>query len=352
MPKRDGATEKATPQKVKQSRKEGQVVKSKETGNFFSFLAFFVGVFFFGEVMMKQMVGLVITGFDLYASGATPFDITLALGKKGALIFLIAVVVVLLFAFVNHMLLVGFLFSTKAFKPDIKRINPATYWKNVFNIRQLGMDLSRNLITLVVILAVVYNVYLNNMKTFSEAIFLPWLETLVLFEGIFHELLIKLGIAFFVVALVDYFYRRFEYNESLKMKKQEIKDEMKQNMGDPKIKEHQRRMMMRLLKQEVASKVPDGNVLIMNPTHYAVCIRYKRSKGDDFPRIIAKGVDNVALYMKELALEENIPVIENPPLARDLFARRKEGEFIPEDLFKVIAAILRELWEKNQIDIE
>lgn len=352
MAKQDGATEKATPRKKQESRKKGQVLKSKETGNFFTFLAFFVGVIFFGELLIKQIVSIMILGFEMYSLGSTTFEILSALGKKAVPIILLGSFICLIFAAVNYLVQVGFLFSPEIIKPDFKKINPANYWKNIFNLRKTGMDLVQNFISLVVISGVVYNVYLNNSQKFSEAIFLPWMDTLIIFEGVFHELLIKLGITFFVLGLVDYFYQKFEYEEGLKMKKQDVKDEMKNNQGDPRVKERQRQTMITILRREVASKVPDGSMVIMNPTHYAVCIRYKKSKGDEVPRVIAKGVDSVALYIKEIAEKEGVPVIQNAPLARDLYARRDAGDYIPEDLYQVISLIIVDLLKKNEIDID
>jgi flagellar biosynthesis protein FlhB len=352
MPKQDGATEKATPRRKQESRKKGQVLKSKEANNFFTFLAFFVGVIFFGEMLIKQIVGILVLGFDMYALGATTYEILTALGKKVLPIILIGFLICMVFALVNYMLQVGFLFSPEIIKPDFKKVNPVNYWKNIFNLRKTGMDLVQNFIALVVICAVVYNVYLNNSHVFSQAIFLPWMDTLLLFEGVFRELLFKLLIAFLVLGGVDYFYQRFEYEESIKMKKQDVKDEMKNNQGDPHIKQRQRQTMIRMLRQEVASKVPDGSMVVMNPTHYAVCIRYKKSKGDEVPRVIAKGVDSVAMYMKEIAEREGVPVIQNAPLARDLYARRDAGEYIPEDLYRVISLIIVDLLKENEIDID
>lgn len=352
MAKQDGATEKATPKKRRDSRKKGQVLKSKETGNFFTFLAFLTGIFFFGELLLKQMVTLLILGFDLYAQGVSTYDLLSALAFKTAPVIAVAAGLCGLFALFNYAVQVGFLFSAEVVKPDFKKINPVNYWKNIFNLRKTGVDLLQNFVSLIVISAVVYNVYLSNAQTFSEAIFLPWLDTLLLFEGVLHELLGKLGVTFLLLAAIDYFYQRFEYEDGLKMKKQDLKDEMKNTQGDPRVKERQRQAMIRILKREVASKIPDGSMVIMNPTHYAVCIRYKKSKGDEVPRVIAKGVDSVALFMRELAEKEGVPVIENPPLARDLFARRDAGEYIPEDLYQVISVIIVDLLKANEIDID
>jgi flagellar biosynthetic protein FlhB len=144
---------------------------------------------------------------------------------------------------------------------------------------------------------------------------------------------------FFVFALIDFVYQKYTYKKSLRMSKQEIKDEYKQTEGNPEVKAKIRQLQREMAKKRMMAEVPKADVVITNPTHYAVAIRYDKSK-DEAPRVVAKGVDNLAIKIKEIAREAGVMIVENPPLARELYKSVEIGELIPPKLYKAVAEVL------------
>lgn len=349
---KDGKTEKATPKRRQDSRKKGQVLKSKELNNFMSFCTLFIGVLFFGSNVITVFYKVMQTGLDQISLNATPTHLlkeTLSEGLPlllGTFCFYLASVLISTFA------QSGFLFSVEAIKPNFKKMNPANYFKNVFDFKKSGFELLKNFLVFGIVMAVLYNVYINNKNTFQELLLTSWTESIFKFQDIFNEMLIKLGVVFLVVAIADYFFHKSQYEDSLKMKKQELKDEQKDQNGNPEIKYRQRQMFKRMLEKQIKKKIPDASVVIVNPTHYAVAIRYKTHKGDQLPKVVVKGIDNVALYIKEQAREHNIPIVENIPLARKMYAEIKEEEYISEELFDVVGKIIRKLVDDKKIKID
>ena len=154
-------------------------------------------------------------------------------------------------------------------------------------------------------------------------------------------------ILFLVLALADLLFVRFTYFKSLRMSKQELKDEYKQMEGDPKIKAKIRQIQMQMTKKRMMQEIPQADVVITNPTHYAVAIRYNQDK-EAAPKVIAKGTDFVALRIKEIAMNYNIQIVENPPLARELYKKCNLGDIIPENLYKAVAEVLAFVYKSSK----
>jgi len=180
------------------------------------------------------------------------------------------------------------------------------------------------------------------MKFLNE---IPKLELMSFFEQLkwFEEkaliIIFAMLAVFLVFAAIDFIYQRYSYKKSLRMSKQEIKDEYKQTEGNPEIKAKIRQLQREMAKKRMMSEVPKADVVITNPTHYAVAIRYDKTK-DEAPRVIAKGVDNLAIKIKEIAREHDIMIVENPPLARELYKLVDIDELIPQKLYKAVAEVL------------
>jgi len=152
---------------------------------------------------------------------------------------------------------------------------------------------------------------------------------------------------FLVLALADLLFVRFSYFKSLRMSKQEVKDEYKQMEGDPKIKAKIRQIQMQMTRKRMMQEIPQADVVITNPTHYAVAIRYNQEK-EAAPKVIAKGTDFVALRIKEIAMNYNIQIVENPPLARELYKKCNLGDIIPENLYKAVAEVLAFVYKSSK----
>ena len=240
--------------------------------------------------------------------------------------------------FVSTLAQVGFLFSAEAVKMDLKKINPVEGAKRLFSARTM-VEFIKSILKLAIILTVTA-MFLWQQKT--VLLQLPQMEPLKMI-GFLGSLTVKLGMVISAVYLVlgaaDLFYQRFDHAKNLRMCKQDIKDEHKKSEGDPlikhKIKEKQRQISSARMMQEI----PKAQVVVTNPTHFAVAIAYEAGK-TKVPVVVAKGADYVALKMREVAKEHRVVIMENKPLARTLYASVEIGEEIPEELFKAVAEVL------------
>jgi flagellar biosynthetic protein FlhB len=320
--------------------------------NLMNYGTVFIGVVFLGTNAVSIFLKMMYTMFDQLQMGSSPLQLVKKMFIVASPLLITTFAFYLLFVLLSYYLQVGFLFSPEAIKPNFKKLNPANYFKQIANMKKTGFELAKNLIVFVIVISVLYNIYTNNANKFQEFLLLPWFDSIQQFQKILNELLMKLGLVFLVLGIVDYLFQKLQYEDSLKMKKEEIKDEMKNQMGNQEMKSKQKAQFRKILQKQVAKKVPDASAIIVNPTHYAVAIRYKKKKGDKVPKVIAKGIDQIALYMKEIARENNIPIIENKPLARRMYAEVEEGDYIPEDLYEVVGKIIAKLVKENKIKID
>ncbi|MBW5444559.1 flagellar biosynthesis protein FlhB [Cohnella sp. CFH 77786] len=335
-------TEKATPKKRQEARNKGQVAKSVEIPHsliLVGVLACFMmlGPFFrdrtlqlFGDIFLHRL------NMDITDQNVLALFFHYALQTLILLSPILIIVVVI--AFAATYVQIGWLFTTEPLKMSLSKLNPLTGAKNLFKMRSL-IEFLKSALKLTVIGLVVYWVLWSKKKQFLGLAHVP-------VEGIFSftaDLILQLGlivaVILFVLSIGDYLYSKFEYEKSLKMSKQDIKDEHKNAEGDPlikgKIKEKQRRMALMRMMQEV----PKADVVITNPTHFAVALQYDGTKMEA-PVVVAKGQDYLALRIREIARKHDVVIMENKPLARALYERSEVGDSIPADLFQAVAEVL------------
>ncbi|QHT60711.1 flagellar biosynthesis protein FlhB [Paenibacillus lycopersici] len=345
-------TERATPKKRQEARKKGQVAKSQELPAaiilLFVFLSFMMlggyykdrllhmfGMLLEQKMLMEVTKGNVITLFS---------DILMQGFVLLAPIFMITIVIGLL---VNYMQ-VGLLFTGQAFKMNFGKINPVKGFKNIFSMHS-AVEFVKNILKLLLIGLVVYMTIwqerdrILSLATVSVGNIFGFIASVTLRLGV------EIGSILVVLAGFDYFYKRYEHEKNLRMSKQDIKDEFKKAEGDPlikgKIRERQRRMAL----QRMMQQVPKADVVITNPTHFAIALQYDGSKMEA-PTIIAKGMDFVALRIKEIAKEHGVIMMENRPLARALYDRTDIGDTVPADLFQAVAEVLAYVYKlKNKV---
>jgi len=233
---------------------------------------------------------------------------------------------------------VGFLFTTETLKLKLDRINPLSGFKRMFSARSL-VELTKSSSKAAVMIYITY-AYLKDKQSLLVNLFDmdPWLMGAAMWRTVF-DIVLRNAVFLIVVALFDYLYARYEHNKQLKMSKQEIKEEYKQTEGDPliksKIKERQRQMSMQRMMQDI----PKADVVITNPTHFAVAVVYDGSR-DAAPRVVAKGQDLIALNIRKIAESNGVPIVENKPLARAIFKAVQIGEYVPPDLYQAVAEVL------------
>lgn len=347
MTKDPSKTELATPKRRNKVRDEGNVPRSQEVSKAVSVGAGLFGLYIYFEVIVDHIRRL----FQYFMINATTIELTqenaiaiFLLAIKELAIMIMPVVLFIGFAaFMSIRMQVGKLWTTKVFKFK---------WSN-FNIFK---GLQRMLFSPQTIVRLVKSAGLAAMIGFIPYLyvksefenFLPLYYTdaaglgaYMLHHG-FRMVLYTLA-PMCVLAAFDLLYTRYQYEENIKMSKQEVKDEMKQSEGDPMIKQRQRQKMMQVMSSRMMKEVPKADVIVTNPTHYAVALRYDPTVCPA-PLVVAKGLNHLAEKIKTIAREHRIPIRENRPLAQSLYKQVEVGQPIPEDLYKAVAAILAEIW--------
>lgn len=238
-----------------------------------------------------------------------------------------------------------FLFTTKKLKPNFKRIAPT--WSNfkerVFISSQNVMNLAKILFKMIVIAFLTFTTINGKRSELFNMINMELSQAMNVFFFIVLEMLAKVIIFLMIVSVFDYFFQRRQHIKSLKMTKHEMKEEFKEMEGDPLVKSQLQEMARKIVNRTMLKAVPEADVIITNPTHFAVALKY--NNGDYAPIVTAKGADNIALKIKEIAKENEIEIVENKPLARELFYNVDIGKYIPEKLFHVVSTILTNVYK-------
>lgn len=335
-------TEKATPKKRQESRQKGQVAKSHELPGAFILFFCFLSFIIFGSFMKDRLFKLLTGTVNEYLlTDVTMSNIMPMFNHLLTEIFLILApvfIVTVLVAVLGNYMQIGFLLSGDGLKMKFSKINPLEGAKRLFSLRAL-VDLFKTLLKLLLIGFLVYSSLWGERENLLNMAQLPMDSLLKYVANLTVMLGVKIGVALIILAIFDYMYQRYDYEKNLRMSKQDIKDEYKKSEGDPlikgKIKEKQRRMALQRMMQDV----PKADVVITNPTHFAVAIKYETGKMEA-PRVLAKGTDFVALKIREIAKENGIITMENRPLARALYDQVEIGQSIPAELFQAVAEVL------------
>jgi len=344
-------TEPATPKKKQDARKKGQVAKSMELPA--AFILFFAFMYFsmFGGFIKERFMTMFADIFhnwlqtDITAGSMGNFFTHLLL--QGLIVLAPLLVMTMVVALAANFMQFGFLFTAEPLKMKFNKVNPIEGFKRIFSMRSL-MEMLKSILKMLIIGLVVYFTLWGEKEKILAIARVPLEQSFSYIASITISLGLKIGGLLVVLAVLDYMYQRFEYNKSLRMSKQDIKDEYKKSEGDPlikaKIREKQRRMAMMRMMQDV----PKADVVITNPTHFAVALKYD-AKEMEAPKIIAKGQDFVALKIKEKAKEHGVAIMENKPLARALYAQVEIGESIPAELFQAVAEVLAYVYKTKNI---
>jgi flagellar biosynthetic protein FlhB len=333
----------ATPYKLKEAQKRGQVSKSTEA-NFAAVLAALVCVCFaLGPSIAKRELMIASKAFnsatrtDWAPDHVAHWLLNLIGASVEALAPLLLAIVGV--AIVVNVVQVGGVFSFDPIKPDFTKINPATGLKRLFSMKVV-YDALKSLVKLAVLTAVVWLAIKHLMPSLLNLSYIDPRAHASIVLGDVAPLLSKLLLVFLVIGLIDVIYTRWDFAKKMRMSHRDITDEHKQKEGDPRIRRRLRELRMEMLKQSRAvKKLPEADVLITNPTHIAVALSYRHGEMPA-PKLLAKGSGKLAARMRDAARKHHIPVVENPPLARELFKRIESDEFVPEDLYPKVAKIL------------
>jgi|LSQX01.1.fsa_nt_gb flagellar biosynthetic protein FlhB len=345
-------TEKATPKRKKDVRERGQVVKSVEINSALIVLSSFFALMIFGEYIYKGIKGI----FDLYISIGSSVEgfytksnihnISIDLIVRMLLICAPLFLIILFTGLIVNYLQVGFLYTTKAITPKISKINPIEGFKRIFSIKGV-VELLKSMLKIIVIGSIAYNIMSKKVGDLPLLITMDIYSVVIHFGGVIIDIAIKSGLALIGLGIFDYVFNWWEHQKNIRMTKQEVKDEYKQMEGDPKvrakIREKQRKISMRRMMQSI----PKADVVITNPTHYAVAIKYDQDEGDA-PVVLAKGEGFIALKIKEIAKKENVQIIENKVVAQALYKTTEIGQEIPPELYQAVAEILAYIYRMDK----
>lgn len=338
-------TEKATLKKRKDARKEGDVNRSIEIINALSLLTItlLIGIYL-TYAMTKAALFL---QDSLYIK---EIDLKFDYMKYG--IFFLETAGVFLFSMLAvgmlaNYLQVGFLVVAKKLKPDLKRLNPMEGLKRIFSKRTL-FELVKNLGKMAVIILLSYSAIAKASMEFSYLGFYELLPALNRGLNTLVSILTSILIGLVAIAIIDFIYQWFDYENKLKMTKQEVKEEFKNTEGDPQIKSFIRNRQRQMARMRMMQAVPQADVVITNPTHLAIAIQYTHKK-DPAPKVLAKGQGLIAEKIKEIAKDKKIHIVENKPLAQVLFRQVEVGDLIPYEHYKAVAEVLAYVYNmKNQ----
>ena len=341
-------TEQPTAKKLNDARKEGQVAKSQEIATAFTLLALFILLRIIYPFMGTNFQGLFSRVYNNIPvvtrtyDGMLPVATIVSLLRNAVLTMLLLagpfLLAGFLIAFLSDFLQVGFKPTSKPLQPKISKLNPVSGMKKIFSTRKL-FELGKSLLKLAVMAGVIYSFFIGR----TESLFLLYEIPLKQAIGLMGNLIISLGfriaVAYIFIAFIDLIYQRRRFRKDMMMTKKEVKDEWKNSEGDPKIKSAQKRRMMEASRRRMMQQLPQADVVITNPTHYAVAIKYDAEESDA-PIVVAKGADYVAQKIKELAKDNDVEIVENKPLARMLYANVEVGEMVPPELYKAVAEVL------------
>ncbi|KPH50421.1 flagellar biosynthesis protein FlhB [Helicobacter pullorum] len=341
-------TEAPSARKIEKAREEGNVLKSPDVNAFLGLVVGLVLIFLCFNFWVDGISNIFFQIYNSFNQDLTRSDaISITISLTFQILYLLAPIfgALVLTGIVANISQSGFLLTTKAIQPKLQKLNFITGIKNIISLKKL---LDGFLITFKVMTAfiIAFFIFLGFMKELTTVSLFPigdqmiWLKDKAL-------ILIAILLAFFLVmAITDYLIKRYQYFKSLRMSKQEVKDEFKNQEGDQQIKGKIRSLMFQAAKKRMMQNIPSADVVVTNPTHYAVALRYDSTK-ERAPRVLAKGVDFLAQRIKDIAKEHEIPIIENPPLARALYKDVDIDKEIPETLYQAMVEVLIKVQQIN-----
>ena len=340
----ESKTEKATPKKRRDERKKGNVMMSKDVVAVATLIGSLVMFRLMGNIVSEQAENLFRTCFG-YISSTLPADMPGILRPLAMFCLKTVVIVAGPFLAVTVVLAVvatfaqtKLLVSGESLKPKFSRINPLQGFKRLFSLRSV-VEALKGILKISILLFLIYSYMQDVTLTFARFLDMEIAESCAIFLDDIFSLVLRVAIAFIVLAAADFLYQWWDYERQLKMSKQEVKEEYKQTEGDPQVKGKIKQIQRQRAQQRMMQQVPGADVVIRNPTHVAVALRYKPDF-DDAPVVVAKGLDELALRIVSVAEENAVAVVENVPLARSLYAETELDRQIPFEFYGPVAEVL------------
>ncbi|MBL0319985.1 MAG: flagellar biosynthesis protein FlhB [Alphaproteobacteria bacterium] len=340
-------TEEPTQRRLEEARKKGQIAVSRELGSFLMMLTLSGSVLFLSPWLMHKTSLSLVAFIDhpnaIELSGDGVKKVLVAVLGIFTAILATPILLAVLVAIGSSVVQNGFLISYDALAPKLERISLVKGLGRLFSMRSL-VELIKGIFKIVLVGAVAYISVRPLLHTIPIMHTLSIEGMLALLKMMTKRMLIGICLVLGFIAIVDFLYQRFEFMKSMRMSRQDIKDELKQSEGDPEIKSRLRALRSERSRKRMMSAVPKADVIITNPTHYAIALQYDRSTMKA-PRVVAKGVDIIAAKIREIAKEHDVPIMRNPPLARALYDTVKLDEEIPEKHYHAVAEVISYVYQ-------
>lgn len=341
-------TEQPTGKRLRDARKEGNVFQSKDVVT----IVMLLGVFYMLKMMLPliyetardctiHFFSLVAADSPLNASPNIYIYMSIAVIKSALPVLLVSMILGIL----GHGVQTRFNVSFQLLKPKLSKMNPINGIKKMFGIKKL-VDLAKNLIKIALLLALLYNLLKDDLIQISRMIDMNLYASAGHMLELVLDLVVKVSIAFAVVAFFDFLYQRWDHKNNLKMTKQEVKEEYKNTEGNPEIKGRIRRIQRQMAMARMMQQVPEADVIVRNPTHFAVALKYDPDKMGA-PMVLAKGQDHLALRIVKVGEENGVFITENKPLARALYASCEVDREIPSEFYGAVAELLVYIYKMN-----
>lgn len=342
-------TEKATPKKRQDTRKKGQVAKSNDVTAAFIILGIFIFLWFSGSFVIDRLMTIVRHSYQEFLN----WELTeknveilfLTVLQEAVITVAPILVIVLVFGIGANLMQVGILFTGEPLKIDFKKLDPIKGAKKIFSAKAL-VELGKSVLKITFISFVVGGIiwskkeevlYLSQKSVGQAAAFIG--DTLILIG-------MAVGVTLVVLSVLDYIYQKHDHEKEIKMSKKDVKDEHKNIEGDPQIKSKIKQKQKEMSQRRMMEEVPKADVVVTNPTHYAIALKYDKEKSDA-PIVVAMGVDQIALNIRRIAKANDVVQVENKPLARGLYAQSEIGEVIPAEFFQAVAEVLAYVYKLN-----
>jgi flagellar biosynthetic protein FlhB len=347
----EGRTEDPTEHKIRKAREEGKVAKSQDLSGAIVLLFSIVTIALIAPYLLRTMEEMV----SFYLVNSTEIDVrsdgTAARAFYDYFVRLVVPVGAVAFvaAVLGNVIQVGFLFSTKTITPDFSKVAPkfGKYIQRSFFSAEAGFNLAKATGKVLIIGSIAFLNVQSRLGRIMNLVNVPFQQGFRLVATLAFNVLFQVALVLVFLAIFDYMFQRYQHRESLKMTRQEIKEERKTYEGDPLVKNRLRQRMQEILGRNMIRKVPEADVVVTNPTHFSVALEYKREQMEA-PTVTAKGEDNMALRIRELARESGVPLVENRPLARALYAEVELGDTIPEKYYEAVVAVLKQVYSMDE----
>ncbi len=353
-PDKHEKTEQASPFKLEEAKKKGSVAKSQEVNSLMVLSAVLLLLLGLGNDIAKNMLKLCRDMFlSINRMQFSPEQVAWQCGEwvvKGLFVISPIAVFIMMVGVLANMMQTGPIFSTFPLKPDLKKINPVKGFKKLFSKKTI-FETIKNIIKLTLFSTILYFTIVQSLPDLVGLFNRPPNSYIPFFITVFSGALFKILMAILLIALIDFIFVRWEFSNNMKMTRKEVKDEAKRRDGDPLIKSKRKELEKELRKRsETAQNIPGADLIITNPTHYAVALKYDRTTMLA-PVVVGKGTGKMALKIREIAFRHRVPVFESPRLTRKIYRKTAVEGAIPEDTYVLVAKLLRKAYENKTLDL-